>query len=253
MTTVAYPLGTPRPAAERGGDCRARDLDQGRNVHGLHRFAATTHCRISNGMLRVTVGATGIAPALTVEAMTGLRSTGDVYTDVYTDVYPGTYTAVAWTAMGTLTLDSSLLTALLTAVRIVRLNPEAVTLRLVSPVMRDAFVTLRRGETMLRIQHGSTRPPFVSTNRRIRWTASGLTGASGTGMVTESAPLTDGFARFVIGRDTVTSNAGAFSVTAAGTSSAEFGAGVASAAEWTSADHLRQQLGDFSPAQIVVQ
>ena len=71
MTTATYPLGRPPAAAKRGGDCRARDLDQGRNVHGPHRFAATTHCQISNGMLRLTVGASGTAPALTVEARRG--------------------------------------------------------------------------------------------------------------------------------------------------------------------------------------
>lgn len=253
MSVEVHSLGTPKDAAERGGDCRARDLNQGRNVHGGHRFAATTHCRISNGMIRATVGAAGIAPTLTIEAMTGYRSTGDVYTDVYTDVYPGSYTALEWRAMGTLTLDSSLLTALLTGVQLVEVSAEAVVLRLLSPVMADAFIRLERGETMLHIQHGSTRPPSVTTNRRMRWTASGLTGAAGAGLVQESAPLTDGFARFVLGRDTVTANAGAFSVTAAGTSSAEMVAGVASAGEWMSVDHLRQQAGDTSRSGIFVE
>lgn len=253
MSVEVHALGRPRAAAKRGGDCLARDLNQDRNVHGGHRFAATTHCRISNGMLRVTVGAAGIAPTLTIEAMTGYRSTGDVYTDVYTDIYPGSYTALEWTAMGTLTLDSSLLTALLTDVRLVEVNPESVTLRLRAPVIADVFVRLERGETMLHIHHGSTRPPFVTTDRRIRWTGSGLTGTAVTARVTESAPLTNGFARFVLGRDTVTSNAGAFSVTAAGSRSAELAAGVASAGEWTSVDHLRQQAGDSSRAGIFVE
>ena len=253
MSVEVLPLGKPRAAAQRGGDCRARDLDQGRNVHGGHRFVTTTHCRISNGMVRATVGATGIAPTLIVEAMTGYRSTGDIYTDVYTDVYPGSYTAKEWTAMGTLTFDSSLLTALLTGVRLVQVDAESVTLRLLVPVIRDVFVTLRRGVPYLHVQHGSTRPPFVTTNRRMSWAGSGLTGAAGTGIVTETAPLTDGFSRFVLGRDTVTANAGAFSVTATASRSAELAAGVASAGEWTSIEHLRQQLGDSSPAQMVVQ
>jgi hypothetical protein len=252
VSVEVHAIGAPKAAAERGGDCRARDLNQGRNVHGGHRFAATTHCQISNGMLRVTVGASGVAPTLNVEAMTGYRSTGDVYTDVYTDVYPGDYTALEWRAMGVLTLDSSLLTALLTGVHLADITPESVTLRMVSPVMADAWVTLRRGETMLHIQHGSTRSPIVTTNRRIRWTDTGLTGSSATGIVTESAPLTDGFTRFVFGRDTVTSNAGAFSVTAASSSSADMVAGVASADEWMDVDHLRQQAGDTSRAAIFV-
>lgn len=252
MTVETHVLGVPRAAAKRGGDCRARDLDQARNVHGPHRFAATTHCHISNGMLRATVGAAGVAPTLTIEAQTGLQGTGDVYTDVYTDIYPGTYTAKAWTAMGTLTLDSSLLTALLTGVQIVRINPEAITLRLIAPVIADVYVTLRRGETMLHIQHGSTRAPMVTTNRRISWAHTGLTGTSGTGHVKETAPLPSGFTRFVAGRATVTSNAGAFSVTAAGRSSAELVAGVSPvSAEWMTVADLRMQAGDTSRPRLV--
>ena len=253
MTTVAYPLGRPQPAAKRGGDCRARDRDQNRNVHGTHRFAATPPCQLDNGLLRLTVGASGVAPALTVEAMTGLRSVGDVYTDVYTDIYPGTYTAVAWTAQGTVTLDSSLLTALLTSVRIVRLTPHAVTLRLVSPVMADAFVTLKRGERMVHIQHGSTRSPLVSTSRRVSWTHAGLTGSTATaGRVVETAPLTDGFVRFVSGPGTATLNAGAFSVTQAGATSAAFGAGIATADYLDTAADMVAQLGDATRLRQVV-
>lgn len=253
MTVESHLLGHPRTAAKRGGDCRARDLNQARNVKGPHRFAATTHCRISNGMLQVDVGATGIAPTLTIAAQTGLQGTGDVYTDVYTDIYPGSYTAKAWTAMGVLTLDSSLLTALLTGVQIVRSNDETITLRLVAPVIADVYVTLRRGETMLHIQHGSTRAPMVTTNRRISWAHTGLTGTSGTGHVKESAPLPSGFMRFVAGRSTVTANAGAFSVTAAGLASAELVAGVSPvSAEWMTVADLRMQSGDTSRPRLVV-
>ncbi|HEX7135395.1 MAG TPA: hypothetical protein VF228_22660, partial [Iamia sp.] len=77
MTVIAYPLGHPRAAASRGGDCRARDLDQARNVHGPHRFAVSTHCQISNGMLRLTVGAAGAAPSLTVECWRPALPIGD--------------------------------------------------------------------------------------------------------------------------------------------------------------------------------
>lgn len=111
---------------------------------------------------------------------------------------------------------------------------------------------------MFLIQHGSTRPPFVSTGRRVRWTDSGLTGAAGSGVVSESAPLTDDFARFVLGRDTVSANAGAFSVTASGSTSAEFGAGVAGGSDWAESqwstlEHLRGQFADCSTAGIVVE
>lgn len=252
MTTAAYALGRPQSAAKRGGDCRARDLDQGRNVHGGHRFAATTHCQIDNGMLRLTVGASAAAPSLAVEAMTGLRSVGDVYDDVYTDIYPGTYTAVAWTAQGTIILDSSLLTALLTSVRIVRITPAAVTLRLVAPVMADAFVTLKRGERMVHIQHGSTRAPRVSTSRRVRWVTGWTSSSATAGLVQETAPMTDGFACWVSGPLTATTSAPAFSVTAAGVTSAAFGAGIATADYLDTVADMVAQLGDATrPRQVV--
>lgn len=250
--TISYDLGTPRAAASRGGDCRARDLNQVRNVHGPHRFAATTHCRISNGLLRVTVGATAAAPSLTVEAFTGYRSEDDFFWDIFDDIFPGGYSAPEWTTMGTITIDSTLLTALLTGVQLVRINPERLTIRLVSPVMADAYVTLRRGEPMIRIQHGSTRAPLISTSRRVRWAHTGLAGAATAGRVTETSPLTDDFARFVGGGDTASSNAGAFSVTSTGVTSARFVAGVGTPDYGTTVADLQGQLADASRPALVV-
>ncbi len=255
MTTVAYALGRPRPAVSRGGDCRAHDLDQDRNVHGPHRFAATTHCQISNGMLRLTVGASGAAPSLTVEAWRGAVVIGDVYEDPYVDLYGGAYSVPAWQAMGTLTIDSPSVSALLTAVRVVRLNPEAVTIRLVAPLMADAYVTLPRGWRSVRIQHGRTRAPLVDTDRRIRWTASpSPTGTSATGRVEEATapPGLDGMFRFVAAIDPATVNTGAFSVTAASVTTARFGAGVGvDTTNDRPLDHHRQ-LGDASRPRLVV-
>ena len=258
--TVAYDLGTPPAAEDRAGDCHAWDLDQapihpdhpGRLIVGPHRFVATTHCRIDNGLLSLTVNAAGAAPSLTVEAFTGYRSIEDFYFDVYDDSYPGSYSPPEWTPMGTLTIDSTLLTALLTGVQLVRITPERLTIRLVSPVMADAYVTLRRGEPMVRIQHGSTRAPLVSTNRRIAWADTGLTGSSGTGRVTETAPLTDNFARFVGAGDTASSNAGAFSVTATGVTSARFVAGVGTPDYGTTVADLHGQLADSSRGGIFI-
>ena len=255
MTTVAYALGSPRAAALRGGDCRARDLDQGRNIHGPHRFAATTHCQISNGMVRATVNASGVAPALTVEAWNGGVTLGDVYVDLYSDLYGGSIAAGEWKAVGTLTIDSTLLTALLTAVRIVRITPEAATIRLVAPVMGDAFVTLRRGERQLRIQHGSTRAPTVSTSRRVRWTATpSPTGTTSTKRVEEVTPAAglDGLYRFVAAVDSASVNAGDFSSTATGVTSARLGAGVALATTRDRPGDMHNQLADTSRPRLVV-
>lgn len=171
MTAASYPLERPPAAALRGGDCRARDLNQGRNVHGGHRFATPAHCRIDNGLLRLTLSAAGTTPALTIQARRGAVVIGDVYEDVYSDLYGGSIATPSWLGVGTITIDSLSVTVLLTAVRLVRISAESLTLRLVAPAMRDAFVTLRRGEPMIRIQHGSTRPPFVDTDRRVRFTA----------------------------------------------------------------------------------
>lgn len=249
---ASYPLGIPRPAAERGGDCRARDLDQERNVHGQHRFASSNFCQISNGMLRVTVASSGSAPSLSVECFTGYQSVGDVFWDVFNDIFPGAYSSPEWTAMGVVTIDSTLLTAVLTGVQITRLTPERVTIRLVSPVIADAYVTLRRGEPMIRIQHGEPRRGVVNTNRRVHWVAAGLTGSSGTGRVTETAPLTAGFTRFVGAVDSATSNAAAFSVTSAGVTSARFGAGVGTAEYGSTVADLHGQLADASLPRLVV-
>jgi hypothetical protein len=253
VTVAVYALGTPRAAASRGGDVRARDLDQTRNVHGVHRFAATTHCQINNGLIRLTLGATGAAPALTVEAWRGAVTIGDTYVDTYADLYGGTTSTPAWLAMGVLTIDSPTVTALLTAVRLVAITAESLTLRLIAPAIRDAFVTLRRCSPMVWVQHGSTRPPFVDTDRRIRWTASpSPVGPSRAGRVEEPAPAIDGMSRFVAALDRVTTDTGAFSVTAASTISARLGAGVGAQREGTWPDQLHRQLGDVSRPRIVV-
>lgn len=257
MTTVAYPLGRPLPATQRGGDCRARDLDQGRNVHGPHRFASTTHCRISNGLLRVTVGTPNVAPALTISAWRGRVTVGDVYDDVYDDIYGegGSVGTPAWLSLGTLIVDSPSVSALLTAVRLVAVNPEVVIIRLVAPAIADTFVTLRRGMPGVYIQHGDTRAaPLVSTTRRIRWTGSpALAGvATTTHRIEEPAPPVDGLPRFVAAFDPVTTNAGAFSLTTTASTVARFGAGAGSQVTGSWPDELNQQLGDASRPQIVV-
>lgn len=253
MSAVSYLLGAPPAAELRGGDCRARDLHQGRNVHGPHRFAVTTHCRISNGLLRLTVGASGAAPSLTVEAYRGAVTIGDLYVDLYSDLYGGTLSAPAWQAMGTITLDSPSLSALLTGVRIVRLTAERVTIRLASPLIGDAFVTLRRGFRAFSVQHGNTRRSVVTTTRRIRWTDTpSPVGTATTARVEETSPAIDGFPRFVAALDLATANAGAFSMTTTATRRARFGAGIGTAAARDTPGDIHAQLADNTRARIVL-
>lgn len=255
MTVAAYALGRPRPAASRGGDCRAYDINQARNVHGPHRFAASTHCRITNGMLRLTVGASGAAPSLTVEVWRRRVVINDTYADTYTDTYGGDIGTPAWFSVGTLTIDSPSGSALLTAVRLVRINPEAVTIRLVAPLMADAFVTLPRGWRSVRITHGDRRLAPVDIDRRIRWTASpspvGTASAGRVEEITAAADL-DGMERFVAALDAVTANAGAFSLTATSVTRARFGAGVGMEAPLDRPVDLHRQLGDASRPRLVV-
>ncbi len=257
-TTLAVPLAAPPAAALRGGDCHARDLDQDdRLIIGPHRFAATTHCQFANGLLRLTVGEAGAAPALTVEARRGAVAVGDVYDDVYDDVYGGggSVSTPAWFALGTLTIDSPSVSALLTAVRLVAINPEAVIIRLVAPAIADAFVILQRGEPHVHIQHGDTRAdPLVSTPRRIALSGSpALLGvATATHRVEEPAPPIDGLPRYVAGLDPVTPNAGAFSVTTAARTVARFGAGAGHQLTGSWPDELNEQLGNDTWPQIVI-
>lgn len=258
MTVATYPLGKPPAPAMRGGDCRARDLTQARNVHGPHVFAATTDCQISNGLVQITVGATGAVPALSIMLWHGAGTgtvTGDIYSDTYADLYAGVTSppTAGWVASGTLTIDSPDVVAPLTAVRIVRMNHRFVTIRLVAPFMADAFVTLRQGWRSVTIQHGSKRPPFLTMTRRISWTASGMTGQASRGRVVETAPLLDGYARFVAGVEAgATTDAAAFSMTSPSIRSFLFGAGAGTSNTLDTPADQHAQLYDASRLELVL-
>jgi hypothetical protein len=253
MTTVACALGRPRAAASRRGDCHALDLGQDdRLIIGPHRFAATTHCRIDNGLLSVTVGASGAAPTLTIEGHRPATTTGDVFVDTFHDVFGGTHTPREWLDLGTLTIDSPSVSALLTAVRLVDINPEAVTIRLVAPLMADAFVTLRRGERMVHVQHGDTRSPVADVDRRVRLTDSpSPVGTAAIGRVQEGAAAHQGFPRWIGAIDPVTANAGAFSLTAASVTTARFGAGAGTYSVGDTPGSSHAQLGNSSRPGMV--
>ncbi len=251
MTVATYPLGRPRAAAQRGGDCRARDLNQARNVSGPHRFAAATHCQINNGLLRVSVF--GATPSLTIEGRRGAVTVSDTYVDLYSDLYGGSISTPEWLPMGYLSIAMASVTALLTGVRIVRISPEAVTIRLVAPLMADAFVTLRRGERMVRIQHGSTRAPLVTGVRTLRWEDTiAPAGTANTGRIEEVRPANHGFMRWIAALDTVTANAGVFTLSSGSVTTARFGAGVGTYDVGDRPIEMHSQLGDASRPRMVV-
>lgn len=253
MTVVSYPIGSPLPAPLRGGDCRARDLSLRRNVHGPHRFALPDHCKFGNGIIRATVGAAGTAPAVTVEAYVGVETVDDFFVDIYHDLYGGIAEDQGWETSATITIDSPSVAAVLTEVRTVLISAEIVILRLVAPLMGDAYVTLRRGETMVRVLHGERREG-IDIDRRVRLTASpSPVGVSPVaGRVQESGVAIGEFSRFVAALDPTTADIGAFSLTASSVTSARFGAGVGTNDDLTTSADLHGQLLSITRQRIEV-
>lgn len=149
-SVVDFPvLGTsttvPDWVSKRGGDVRAHDLREGRNVYGPgHHFAVEQDIRITNGILRADVGPRNVLPYLTIS------------------VYKGG----AWRAMGHLYVSEA---NTLAGARLVTVTPDRAAL--VLSVRNEGHVTVRlhRGERMLRITHGSTRAPAVSVGRLVQW------------------------------------------------------------------------------------
>lgn len=253
MSVLVQEIGPPRAGTLRGGDVRAYDLAQNRNVFGPHVFAASTHLRLTNGLLRLDVGPTAAAPRIDLAVYRGGEVTGDLLSNILTDVLGGTMTAAEWVEMGTVTFDSPTVTALLTGVRLVRVTPERATVRLIAPAVADVFLTLRRGERMVRVQHGSRRGPTVDTDRRIRWTDSpSPTGTATSGRVTETTPVEDGMPRFLASLHPVTTDGAAFSMTALSTPSATFGAGVGTTAERDTPADMHAQLAGVTTQLIRV-
>lgn len=253
MTVRVFPLGKPRPAASRGGDCRAHDLRIGRKVQGPHRFYAPEDCQLRNGMLRVRVSAAGSVPTLTWEAYQGRRTVDDFYVDTYSDTYSGSTSTPVWVPVGALVIDSPSVSAVLTRVEMVDRDDEAVTVRLVVPAIGDVFVTLERGERLVHIQHGDLRQP-VDIDRRIRLTDSpSPVGSAFSTRVEESTSVVSGFLRWVGSLDAATADAGAFSVTASSVTTARFGAGVATSELFDTPSSQHSQLGDSSVPVLEVE
>ena len=252
MTAESHALGRLVAASRSGDRPRARDLDQGHNVyHRGYRFADTTHCQISNGMIRLTVGESGDVPTLHAEAWRGETTAGDVFDDVFDDTFGGSLSTPEWLDLGAIIIDSPSTATTLTAVRLIRISPFALTIRLVAPTMADAFVTLRRGERMVHIQHGSTRPPLVDIDRRVRLEPA-PSGASAVQRVQEDFAAYQGFPRWIGAIDPATVNAGAFSLTAPSTISARFGVGAGTYGTADSPGASHAQLGNAARPRLAV-
>ena len=209
--------------------------------------------QIKNGLIRLTASAVGTTPSLAVQGFRPAVTVADYYGSVYPSVYPGTTSTPVWLSVGTLVIDSPAVTATLDDVQVIRQSHEAITARLLCSEIGDAFVTLRRGFRSVSIQHGTTRPPIVDIDRRIRWTDTPpLVGTEAFVRVEEGVPEYEGFPRFVAAIDTATVNAGAFSATAVSATTARFGAGVGIAEAYERAADHHGQLLDASESHLVL-
>lgn len=132
----------------RGGDCRAFDRREGREVYGpSHPLVAPTDLIITNGVIRAWFGPRGMPPYLQVQAVGG----------------------DGWQEIGYIHLaDPTGTSVLLTSVRLVRVTPESVAVAVGIQDQGNAIVTLHRGERMFRIRHGGGRTR-VSCVRQVRW------------------------------------------------------------------------------------
>lgn len=268
MTVSTYVLGHPRPARSRGGDCYAHDLrpdpitgephpiTERPHVHGAgHTYRLPEHCAFQNGLLRLAV-LPGSPPSLSMQVWRGRVVIDDYYVDTYVDLYGGAYSEPEWFDAGTITIDSPSVGVVLTGVRLVDVNPEKVIIKLFAPLIGDAFVTLRRGWRSVSIQHGNDStniPAPVPVIRRVTLTDSpSPVGMAALGRVEEYPPAIQGLHRFVASTDPVTVNAGAFSVTADASVTADFGVGVGTTAFRDRPFNLHQQLGNASrPLHLV--
>lgn len=248
---VSYALGAPRAATARGGDCRAHDLGQARNVVGPHVFGLPSHARISNGLVRLTVGVAGGAVSFAFEAFRPAVATEDYYSDIYSDIYEGELSTPGWQDLGFVVVDTPTVATDLDGVRLASVSPEAVCLQLLSFEIGDAFVVLRRGFRTPIIQHGRTRPPFVVTDRRVAWVASPApTGTASTGRVEEMLPVFEGFPRFVASADPATITG--FTLTAPAVRSAEFAVGVGVDADFDRVHDQHAQMTDATKPHLVL-
>jgi hypothetical protein len=137
----------PKWLTDRGGDVRAFDRRQAREVYGpSHPFAKASDLMVNNGLVRFWSCPLGMIPFLHVQA----------------------YRNAAWRDVGYVVFSSSESQSL-TAIRLAALTPESATVVLVVQGLGEVSVSLRRGERMLRVQHGSDRFPLVTAERMVEW------------------------------------------------------------------------------------
>ncbi len=149
---------------ERGHDVRAWDRGDERSVWGpTHTFNRPSDLMLTNGLVRLTCGPRGARPYVSVEA----------------------FRNGSWRQVGALGLGRQGGSEAIKSARLVRLTPDEGTMAISSHPFGDVYLTLKRGERMIRVLHGSGRHVYAS-NRYVRWlgappadTLSGATTAAG--------------------------------------------------------------------------
>jgi hypothetical protein len=156
--------------ATRGRDCRGIDRREEREVYGpSHPVSLTSDLGIANGLVSFWVGNQGLPPFLNLQAF-----------------YSGT-----WREVGCVQLDT---TKSLLGARLVRVTPDEATIALNVDTFGEAFVTLKRGERLLRFQcpagpdrftfltpTWSGTPPQSRSVQAINWPAKFGNGLDGGG------------------------------------------------------------------------
>lgn len=136
----------PGSITYRGGDVTVYDRRDGRMVGGAaHHFLEPTDVLIANGLIRFWCGPAGIEPYLNVQAFIG----------------------GSWRQVGALAIWSTS-GDVLERVSLRRVTPDVAVLDLRMRNAGPATITVRRGERMLRIDHGSAIFP-VSRLRKVQW------------------------------------------------------------------------------------
>lgn len=156
----------PEWVEQRGGDVRAYDRRSGRSVWGpSHPFQEPSDVILTNGLIRLRVGARGVLP--------------------YVDVHA--FRDGLWRHTGHLILGNlGSTTQVLVGARLERLTTDVGVVALDVPEVSPLRLELRRGERMIRVASGSQFESSDFINRHIRWdgtppyvTRSGVTRMTG--------------------------------------------------------------------------
>ncbi len=139
-------------------DVRAYDRYLEREVYGPnHPIHETSDLLLTNGLIRFWVGNRGMVPFINVDG----------------------FAAASWHHSGVLAFGADGTADVLLDARVVEVTPDRATVALDCRNVGSVYLTLQRGERMIRVQHGSDRD-VVSAARYARWLSAPPTRRIGT-------------------------------------------------------------------------